>query len=105
MMAWFRHSKKEQDFTIDPLEGEVEHLICIQQGLLATLQIIVFQRELWQDLCAELFDEMGLVVQTTDEARQKYKDLYAQLRASMVVLAESHDFPIDNINLIGTDEL
>lgn len=105
MMAWFWRSQKEQDFTIDPLDEEVEHLICIQQGLLATFQIIVFQRELWQDLCAELLDEVGLIVHTSDEAKKKYKDLYAQLRASMVVLAESNNFPTDDINLIGTDEL
>jgi hypothetical protein len=88
----------------DPLSVETEHLISLQQGLLAALKIITFQKEAFDDLKGAL-SSIGMSVDIQPEAQAEYTDLYAHLRASMVVLAETNDFPTDQIEQIGTDTL
>ena len=103
MMFRKKKQKPVLDFT-DLLSADVEHTIVLQQALLASLKIITFQKEAWADL-KELLEEKGVSVMANSEAQQQYKDLHAPLRASMVVLAELTDFPKDEIEQIGSDEL
>jgi hypothetical protein len=98
----FLRRKPAQVFT-DPL-AENEKLISLEQALLASLQIITFQKEAWDDLKSAL-ERGGISVTPTQQAQGEYKDLYAHLRASMVVLAEASNHPTEILNQIGSDTL
>lgn len=100
-MRFFRRSPAEV-FT-DPI-AETERLISLEQALLASLQIITFQKEAWDDLKKAL-ERGGISVEPTEQAQSDYKDLYAHLRASMVVLAETTNYPTEVLSEIGNDTL
>jgi hypothetical protein len=100
-MRFFR--RKPAEVFSDPI-AETEELISLEQALLASLQIITFQKEAWEDL-KYVLEGRGLSVNPTPNAQNEYRDLYAHLRASMVVLAEVKKYPTKIIENIGNDTL
>ena len=87
-----------------PLTVEGEKQIAIESALLVSLQIIQFQKEVWEDL-VEAVTSTGISVNPSDEAQKEYKELLMRLQASMIVLAENTNYPTDVISQIGNGTL
>jgi hypothetical protein len=86
--------------TTDLLSAEEQISVAKDQALLATLEMVAWQTEAWNELVEQLTDG-GLRIGFTDEAHAHYLTLMKRLEASMTVMAQSANIPQDIIERLG----
>lgn len=82
-----------QEVDVPPLTDDVQLMVATESALVAAVELILLQREAWNEL-VEGLEESGMGVQISPQAAERFEMLMARLNAAMKVTGE----------VIGIDE-
>lgn len=74
--------------SMETLTSQEQIIIATEEALISAMQLIVFQTEVWNDLCADLL-EHGIPVEMSIDAQKEYYEIFTRLRASLKVASEN----------------
>jgi cell wall assembly regulator SMI1 len=86
--------------TNDLLSAEEQVSVAKDQALLATLEMVAWQTEAWNELVERLAGN-GLLISFSPEQKSHYTMLMKRLEASMTVMAQSANIPQEIIERLG----
>lgn len=84
----------------DLLSAEEQVSVAKDQALLATLEMVAWQTEAWNEL-VEQVSHSGFRISFTPQAQNHYMMLMKRLEASMTVMAQSANTPVEIIERLG----
>ena len=95
-LGWFlgvyEFTNEEQEFAFptekEALDGDIQVMIATEEALVAAMQMIVFQKEAWNDLCDAL-EERGVNVEMPHDAQVEYAALLLRMQAALTVAKQN----------------
>ena len=101
--AFKKRNSNDTSHWKDLLTNETQMNVAIDHALVTALEMIVWQKEAWNELVARLADN-GLNVSITTEASEEYATFQNRLRACLVVVAQESSIPTDIMKKIGNEQ-
>jgi hypothetical protein len=102
--------KKIEEATLFSEEGslpilsqEVQVAVGMEQALLASMELVMFHKDAWNELVSRLA-ERGVYAEISEDARGEYEALMGRLRACLTVVAQESKVATELTNRLENND-